>query len=602
MILAFSSIPVFAELHKLNDSVISDSEEPFSRRIYSYDFDISDDGIIHAIYSKPKPGTNRAQVIYMSKPIGGEWPAENKRIVLEENGLLNSISTWLIYDNKNKVAHVSYIVEKPFVDLGVLLGNGVIYQTIANNIPGKQVNISSGEFHTRMQLDKNQQPIFAREYEVFLKPDGTIRQPPFPKALRLHLPTGNGTWTNREHILNLPPAEDYRLSNFVYDPIKNRYHLTYGNKDAHKLRVQYPTTNPPLTNNSTPVFFPPGQGHQLIYAYSDNLSTWKTSTIDPSGDISENEFWSDLILDRQGKPYAASFRYKTDAQGVQQGSTGIFGSFNNEAWSIATVAGKTKGATEHRAGAAAKIVLDDEGGFHGVWDNSPDAPIDSESPNGTTMYHYSPDGQNWETRQMILPFSVEGPCRVKIYNNKLYLMVLSDYKDAKLVFAEYQLPFPGSDLMEVSTNKMFYGSGETIQFHVRMQGKLPHLSNLYLIAAGPYNVDSTGKLIELETTRYHYLDQNLQWQTITDLANAAPAAMNYQLINYSGFFIEAEAAISKAFAHPGRYRLYSFASLAGEESTISKAISPWYTKSVSPWYISDIHVCNKAQCADQIEK
>ena len=95
--------------------------------------------------------------------------------------------------------------------------------------------------------------------------------------LRIQLPLANNRWTDREHILNLPAAEDYRLANFVYDTSNGRYHIAYGNKNADYLRATYPTTNPPVHDLSKAVPFPAGAGHNLVYAFSDDLNTWGTS-------------------------------------------------------------------------------------------------------------------------------------------------------------------------------------------------------------------------------------------------------------------------------------------------------------------------------------
>ncbi len=62
---------VYAELTQLSLDTITESEEPFSRRVYSYDFNVRPDGTIDVIYSKPVVGEDRARIIYMNKPVGG---------------------------------------------------------------------------------------------------------------------------------------------------------------------------------------------------------------------------------------------------------------------------------------------------------------------------------------------------------------------------------------------------------------------------------------------------------------------------------------------------------------------------------------------------
>ena len=93
--------PSWAILTKLSEESIANSEEPFSRRIYSYDFDVSKDGIVHAVYSQPVPGGNKTHIIYTNKPVGGTFQQRN---ILETDGSIPSISTYLIYDDNTMIA------------------------------------------------------------------------------------------------------------------------------------------------------------------------------------------------------------------------------------------------------------------------------------------------------------------------------------------------------------------------------------------------------------------------------------------------------------------------------------------------------------------
>ncbi|WP_221894532.1 hypothetical protein [Bathymodiolus japonicus methanotrophic gill symbiont] len=294
-----------AELTLLKEQLFTESEESFLRRTYSYDFDVSSQAIIHAVYSKPVPGEERSQIIYVTKAVGGDWPGDGQRTILEEFGSRESISTWIMLDTDG-VAHISYIVRRDFVDgNGTVHGSGLVYQRVDNGVLSKKINVSSGSFHTRMQLNNNL-VVFARETEIFLNADGTIREPPFPKGLQLTVPSASAKDVWNKVVLDLPAAVDYRLTNFVYEAQRNRYHIAYGDQNAVFLRNTYLTTNPAVTPESALVPFPSGAGHKLWYAFSDNATdaqgklqtkpSWKTSIIDNSGNISENEFWTDLVL------------------------------------------------------------------------------------------------------------------------------------------------------------------------------------------------------------------------------------------------------------------------------------------------------------------
>ncbi len=583
-----------AELKQTRLDIISDSEEPFNRRVYSYDFDVSEKGTIHYVYSKPVPGEERAQIIYTSKQIGGDWPTENKRFVLEEFGLRPSISTHVIYDDAKDTVHISYIVHKDFIDNdNVKHSEGLVYQKITGGQVGPQMNVSPGGYHTAMQLNENGEALFLREYEIFLTSSGSLLKAPFPEALRILRPISETRWTDREHILKLPEEVDYRLANFYYDKSNGRYHILYGNKDADYLRATYPTTNPPVDASKTPVYFPPGSGHELIYAYSDDMKNWKTSFVDQSGDLSENEFWTDLEIDNQGNPFVANYRYKTDAKGIQQGSTGRFSRLINGVWNSQTISGLTTGATEPRAGMGAKIIQDENGGFHGFWDNSPDAPIDSVSPHGTTLYRYSPDGINWQSRQMALPFSAEGRCRAKIVGNKLLLTLLADFQDARLLFVEYELPGTKDNLFEVSTDKMFYGAGEKLGINARLQGDKSEKADLYFVVVGPFDKDENDNFITIPTTSNYYLDANFSWQQVSDVFDAKPVVSNLPLSNFIGpVFQVFSKNTDSPFKLPSRYRLFSGAVKPGSLLRNLDLITPIYA--------DEIHVCNKPNCKELI--
>jgi len=594
-----------AELTLLRTDTITDSEEPFDRRVYSYDFDVSKQGIIHAVYAKPVPSEARTQIIYTTKKMGDPWPVENQRLILEEQGFKDSISTWIKLD-ANGVAHISYIVARDFIDKkGDKHKQGLVYQTINNGIVSSKINISPGAFNTRMQLNRENKAIFAREIEIYWTADGGIRPLPFPKGLALFSPALNQPDTWQRIILNLPAAVDYRLANFLYDTQRNRFHIAYGDHDAVFLRDTYPTTNPPIGKSSRPVVFPAGSGHKLWYAYSDNVyneqavlntnAIWNASLVDDSGNLSENEFWTDLVLDNNGKPIMTSYRYATDDKGIQQGSTNMVAHFNGTGWDRQIVAGKTKGAAPSRAGMGAKLLVNATGEVHAIWDNSPDKPIDAENPpvagqkaSGTTMYRYSPDGIKWEAvRQVLLPFSVEGSIRAKLHNGKLLVMDLGDARNARVIFSEYKVPAPDDNLLEISSDKMFYAPGETIKMHARIQGKTT--GDFYVVVAGPYDRNATGQLIPVSTTfQMFYLRSDLSWQSFSDFTTIKPALSHFPLKKLDVDFAYPMAKKTVPFANPSRYIVYSAVNSSGN------ALGDFLT----PVYQYEIHICNQAACGE----
>jgi hypothetical protein len=586
--------PGWSALTNLQESVIADSEEPFDRRIYAYDFDVAQNGMIHAVYAQPVPGESRAKIIYTAKDVGGSWPTTDNRLVLEEYGQRESISTYLLYDDNAGTVHICYIVQRAFIDNnGFTHESGLVYQTITHGKVSAKVNVSSGGFHTRMQLNQDGKIIFVREYEIFLNPDGSIRPEPYPKALRMHLPVSDATnqWTDK--VLELPTAEDYRLAGFVYDQTLGQYHIIYGDKNAVYLRNTYPTVNPPVTPDKQPVYFPPGSGHKLWHAYSSNSNDWITSLVDGSGNISENEFWTDMVVNGNGVPYVVSYRYATDAQGVQEGTSNIVAELKSDgAWQVQTVEGKTSGASPSRAGGGSGLAVDSAGRFHGVWDNSPDKPIDAEGQGGNIMYRLSPDGENWALRQALFPYSAEGICRIKIYDNKLLLMVLGDYRDARLIFAEFQIPEPTDALFEVSSDKMFYAPGEVINLHAFVQGS--GSGDYYIMAMGPFNVNpSTGEIELIATTQYAYLGSDFAWRATSDpsaISYFQPTLQNCPLVDLNIDFMSVMAGYTFPFINPARYAFYS---------VISRPYSPLLSLDfLTPISVYMLHICDQYDCGE----
>jgi len=524
-----------AELTKIGQYTIDDSQEAYDKRIYAYDFAIDSSGTIHLIYARPSSTSNYTDIIYAKKTIGLGWAGgeANSQQVLEQQGKAGSISLNVQVDPTGTV-HVAYLVERALADSnGFTHQEWLMYRQIRNGQAGEAVPVASGAFHTRMQLDSNHQPIFVREGEIFQK-DGQLLERPFARTLRLYRPTGDNTWAVTELHNALPslastagssyPYPYYRIADFVYDTARKRFHLTYGDKDADYLRTTYPTCNASHAASCKAVYFPPTTGHNLRYAYSDDGANWVSSVIDSSGTLSENEFWTDLVLNGNGTPYAAMYRYATMPNGIHGGTSNLVGKYDAGAngWSTVAVAGQTSyPGVAHVAGMGPGLAIDSAGGIHGVWDNSPAQPIDADGSNGNTMYRYSPDGLNWKTHQMLLPYSVEGNARVQLFNNQLVVLYLGDYKDARLILGEFTVPAPDANLFEVQPAKRLYAPGETVQFYSRLQGATG--GDYYLLAQGPFD-KINGQYQTLTTTKLYNFTADGTWKTLSATNQATPFA------------------------------------------------------------------------------
>ncbi|MFZ5775267.1 MAG: hypothetical protein ACOY3Z_07270 [Thermodesulfobacteriota bacterium] len=501
-----STTPALAELSLDYESAIEDSAEPFSERIYSYDFAVDSTGQIHVIYSKPVDSGTRCEIIY-ARGTSGAWTKQT----LETDGKTGSISTHLAVDATNKV-HVSYI--KAQQDPNTHL----VYQTITNGTASSQITVEGGGWHSRMQLNSSGRAIFIRE--------GV-------SGLRLFSPSGASSWT--ESQIQLPSASHYRIGNFVFDQSRNAYHVTYGD------------------GTST---------HNFMYAYSANGSSWSASTIDGSGSLVEWEFWTDLIVDQSGTPYAAMYRYNTD----NVGTSALFGKLENGAWRTVTADG---GLSQSRAGMGPGLAIDSEGNLHGVWDNSPDVPMDANGAAGNIMYRFSSDeGASWDVRQALRGYSAEGACKIKIVGEKLYLLVLGNYTDAKLYFMEFTLPAATADLFEVSTDTMYYAQGAPVTFHARIQGSA--IGDLYVVMIHPWGY-------------FYYLGNDFAWHQVSDLASLRPVLSSFQLTGLNSDFLTVTAMSQAPFTTNGDFVLASGVTPPGTPVSAQTFLTSLYLSQIHVW-------------------
>ncbi|MFH1019919.1 MAG: hypothetical protein V1782_04785 [Pseudomonadota bacterium] len=505
-VVLLSAMSAFAELTLDYESALEDSAEPFSERIYSYDFAVDTTGQIHVIYSKPVDSGARCEIIYATGS-GGAWT----RQTLDTDGKAGSISTHLALDATNK-AHVCYIKAQQDPE------THLVYQTITNNVPSSQITVEGGGWHTRMQLNSSGRAIFIRE--------GV-------SGLRLFSPSGASSWS--ESQIQLPTASHYRIGNFVFDQSRNAYHVTYGD------------------GTST---------HNFKYAYSADGSSWNGSTIDSSGTLVEWEFWTDLVVDQAGTPHAAMYKYNAN----NVGTSVLFGKLENGVWRTAIADG---GDAQSRAGMGPGLAIDGGGSLHGVWDNSPDVPMDANGAAGNIMYRFSTDdGANWDVHQALRGYSAEGACKIKIVGQKLYLLVLGNYTDAKLYFMEFSLPAASADLFEVATDTMYYAQGAPVSLHARIQGSVT--GDLYVVMVHPWGF-------------FYYLGVDFVWHQVSDLGAVQPVLSNFQLTSLNSYFLTVTAMSQAPFTTNGDFLLASGVTPHGTPVTAMTFLTPLYLCPIHVW-------------------
>jgi len=409
-LLAALASPAFGlQLTQLNQIVLEDSEESYDRRIYSYDIAYDSLGRIHIVYALPVPGQNATQIIYTYGSMA-DLRDQTHRQVLATDGKLGSISTFVRIDSRDD-AHVCYIKHQNDPQ------TSLYYRKITAGVPGNEIKVAAGGWHTKMALNELDQPIFVRDF--VLRPI-------------ILIPTGPASWTSAEIPLNDPGANYYLTADFVYDRQARIAHLTYSDSSYLSPRCAYGVTT------CAGSYF-----GRFQYASSPNLHDWTSSTIFDTPRLWEYEFWHALNIDAAGEPHAAMYNMNPAYLGYPPNGQVLRGSKAGETWITSNVGGDGCSPSQLNAGGGLGIAIDGEGGFWGFWDNSPvqACNICGPQPRGCTVLAYSPDGIAWQEVMMLNPFSAEGNNRVATFGNRLADLVLGDHTNARLYLAEYLLPY-----------------------------------------------------------------------------------------------------------------------------------------------------------------
>ncbi len=392
---------VGATLTAVDTKIIADSEEVFSRRIYSYDMVVDSQGTLHIIYSKPL-GDRTAEIFYVRR-VGGTWQSP---ILLSANGFRASTSTFLAVGNDDRV-HVCYIK-----DLGS--SEALYYRTINNGVATAEIRVNddggSGGWHSRMQLDAQDFPVFIRDNEDW-------QASPVVSKLALVTTQDGITWS--KSFLSLPDVLNFRIADFLVE--NGVYHITYG--DSAYVN---------------PVF------HNLHYATSQDGKNWIHHTIDSSGTLYTNEFWTALVLDG-GRPVIAMYKYAEYGNQYNTGTSALLAKWNGTAWQNKIITDTTY--PDSREGMGVGLVVNGTGDYFGAWDYSPDDTHDDNfrGARGNIALARSGPAGDWTQKVQIAPFSLEGTAKLRIHGGKLFFLGLGDHVDAKLYFYEYNISdFGGS--------------------------------------------------------------------------------------------------------------------------------------------------------------
>lgn len=395
---------VAAALATVDAKVIADSEEPYSRRIYSYDMQVDSQGTLHIIYSKPL-GDRTAEIFYVRR-IGGDWQPP---ILLTANGFRASISTFMVAGSDDCI-HVCYIKDGA--------PESLYYRKIINGTPAAEIYVDSGGWHSRMQLDAQGRPVFVRDNEDW-------QANPAVSKLAM-LTTQNGTTWNKT-FLSLPPVNAFRIAGFLVD--NGVYHITYGDSAYIK----------PVLTGFGSTTYQNGVFHNLHYATSQDGQGWTDSTIDSSGTLYELEFWTALVLDG-GSPVVSMFKYSEYGNKYASGTTTMLAKLQGTEWQKKIIT-NTK-YPDCNEGSSVGMVVNGPDDYFGGWDNSPVYPQDDNFlgvRGNIALARGGAAGGEWTQKAQVAPFSLEGVARLRIHGGKLFFLALGDYVDAKLYFYEYDI-------------------------------------------------------------------------------------------------------------------------------------------------------------------
>lgn len=390
-----------AALPTLDEREIADSEEPFERRIYSYDMDVTANNDVHLIYSRPTAGGSD-QIVYQRR-VAGVWQAEQ---ILSDDGLRSSISTHLLVNGED-ATHVCYLRDSI---------KHLYYRRIDDGVPGPEVMVDEGAWNTKMQLDGAGRPMFIREDETW---------PARVSKLSLLTTADGKTWD--EHYLAIPDVTHrFRLADFLYQ--NGVYHVTFGDSSLSRQVL----AGKGSTTYVTGVF------HKLFYATSADGLTWATSLVDDSGNLYEDEFWTTLAADGD-TPLVGAYQYAEYDGLYNTGTWAMLARREGSGWERRNVTPAPYEAT--RAGASIAILVRAPGEYLGFWDFSPDDTYDGNfrgARGNTAVARNGPDNV-WDHKVQLDPFSAEGKFVVRRNGERLHALVLGDFVDAKLYYRELDL-------------------------------------------------------------------------------------------------------------------------------------------------------------------
>ncbi len=328
----FVTSNAIASLNTLDFKVLDKSNNTdLSQMIFAYDIAVDSANNVHIIWSRPT-GSGSDQVVYKRR-INGVWSND---IILTSNALRDYLSINIKIANDGNV-YACYLVTRNGINY--LVGRPIS----SNGVIRPEITVDIGSWHTIMQIDSNNLPIYIRD---------NINNGASSLAL---LKTSNGqTWS--KSFLNLPSVTEFRLADFVYN--NGFFYLTYGDTCCTRK----------VLNGKGSSAYVNGSFHNLWYAVSSDGVTWNSGQVDNGSPVYEMEFWTSLEV-VNGVPWIGYYVYNEYNKNYNTGTYARIVTLNNNRW-ISTHTDAT--FPDAREGAALSLNLDKDGYTLGIWDFSPD--------------------------------------------------------------------------------------------------------------------------------------------------------------------------------------------------------------------------------------
>lgn len=404
----------FAVIQTVDEHIITDSENEYHRRVYTYDFGIDSKGDIHIIYLKPVAGQDNVGTNVYLRRISGQW---QEPVVLTNDGLFPTASTRLII-GEDDVVHVCYIQHQSDGNGGAFDPDHdryLAYHKIVNGVVGQRQVVSPGAWHSAMQLDEQGRALFLRQDADWQSADAS--------KFAIFTTTDETQWSRR--LLNLS-VNLRKLKSFIY--ADGKYHILYCDNAQTKGVI----VGAGSTDTKTGTFY------DLRYASSNDGDQWNISIVDDSFTLYKDEFWTALALDG-GTPLVAMYKYAEYGGQYNTGTSALLAKSSGNDWIKKNITPADYPAT--REGMGVGIAVRGPGDYYGVWDFSPENTFDDNfrgERGNIAVAHNGADG-SWSEKWQLAPFSAEGEVKVRIKGDKMYVLALGDFVDAKLYFWEIDL-------------------------------------------------------------------------------------------------------------------------------------------------------------------